>query len=416
MLPPPHKYQLDAVDFVMRRFATDKGAYLAMEQGLGKTRTAAMIAEKLNAWCCYVSPPALLENVGREFALWAPKVSVLAISDGLLAQATMRARIGVHVKRARRSKQKTLLIIDEAHRYAHEDSQRSMALHQAYVPASDYVLYMSGTPMPNGRPIELWPMVKWQPEFALVPIAVYWQRYCGAYFDHDRQAWNFNGASNTDEFFDRIQRTFMLRLTKQAVLPELPLKTIQTVYLPAKPPEVEEKVLRGLTPENYADSYRDENAAVATVRCEVGLAKVKLALDFIKTTLTASESVIVFAYHTQVIAELAKGLAEHHPGVITGATPTAERQALVDSFQAGFTPVLVANYIAGGVGFNITTATRVVFVEFSWTPGENQQAEDRAHRLGQKDNVLIQYLCFPGSIDEAMLKVLARKQGVIEKL
>jgi SNF2 family DNA or RNA helicase len=418
-LPPPRKYQEQAAQFILDRFKVNKGAYLAAEQGLGKTRIATMVAQRLKCWVLYVSPPGLIENVGREFQQWWPGCATLIISDAMLIKGGTQRSLGAELKRARKLYSKTMIVVDEAHRFKDPHSQRSMALFQAFVPAFDHVLYMSGTPMPNGRPHEIWPVVNAHQVFRGMSEVSYGQTYCNGHFDHAKQAWDFTGVSNVDELFAELQRSFMLRITKKEVLVDLPPKIWQTIYLPADTPDIEADFV-------YCNGGRDkivarygegQSPALSSVRREVGLAKVKHAVEFIKTTLVPEqESVIVFAYHVDVVKELATALANFAPAVITGDTPLEERQALVDAFQMGLTPIMIANYVAGGVGFNLTEASRIIFVEFSWSPGENAQAEDRAHRLGQKGNVLIQYLVFPGSLDDAMLAVNLKKQRTIDKL
>jgi SWI/SNF-related matrix-associated actin-dependent regulator 1 of chromatin subfamily A len=92
------------------------------------------------------------------------------------------------------------------------------------------------------------------------------------------------------------------------------------------------------------------------------------------------------------------------------------RQEAVDRFQRrGEVRVFLGQIQAAGVGITLTAASHVVFVELEWTPGLMSQAEDRCHRIGQHDAVLVQHLVLPGSLDARLAKTLVAKQRVIDK-
>src|SRR5690606_36049177 len=124
------------------------------------------------------------------------------------------------------------------------------------------------------------------------------------------------------------------------------------------------------------------------------------------------ENILLFAIHKATVAGLAEKLKEYKPLVITGDVHEDKRQDLVNTFQASKAHrVFNGNIQACGVGFTLTKATRVLFVEFSWVDGDNQQASDRAHRIGQNQSVLVQYVVLKDSFDRTHMEVLLKKRG-----
>jgi SWI/SNF-related matrix-associated actin-dependent regulator 1 of chromatin subfamily A len=100
----------------------------------------------------------------------------------------------------------------------------------------------------------------------------------------------------------------------------------------------------------------------------------------------------------------------------TGETPVAERQNAIDRFQNDAVHVFLGSIQACGTGITLTAASHVIFVEFDWTPSRMTQAEDRCHRIGQRDIVFVQHLVVDGSIDAQLAKVLVRKQDIIDAI
>ncbi len=99
--------------------------------------------------------------------------------------------------------------------------------------------------------------------------------------------------------------------------------------------------------------------------------------------------------------------------MITGDVLKAKRQPLVDEFQKNpKRRLLIGNIEACGLGFTLTKATRVLFVEFSWVDGQNGQASDRAHRIGQNQSVLVQYVVLKDSFDRQRMETLLRKRAL----
>lgn len=419
------------------RWAIPKNrSYLALRMGLGKTIVANLIRNALSIPTLYVCPPSLVVNVEEEFKKWGTRVDISRypnfpflhgdhdfwiLPDTMIGREMIQKRVrewaDLHHLRGRQ----TLLFVDEAHRFKNAKTARTKALFGQIFPHFDRAHFLSGTPMPS-RPIELYPVLE-----AAAPETIdfmnqfqYGRKYCAGH--HDGFGWDFTGASNVKELATRIIPKFMLRMDKDVL--DLPPLTEELLFIgdgmTAKTSDMDRKILALVSPEDLMQGIitaktNKVELPIATYRRELGLEKVKPALAYLRDLLDESdESVLVFAYHKAVIAELTAGLSQFDPIVITGETPTKIRQDLVKSFNAKESRLFIGNYLAAGVGLNMTAATRVVFVEFSWVPADNDQARDRAHRIGQNDPVLVQYMIFKDSIDRKVMETVFNKRRITQ--
>jgi SNF2 family DNA or RNA helicase len=444
----PFPFQGEAARFALAR----NRSYLGLDPGLGKTIVAALILNADRFPCVYVCPPFLMRSVKAEFEKWLnyavnielytpdtkislPSDGVLIVPDSVIHKEKVRRTIFDFVKFHKgRSSFKTQLFVDEAHRFKSETALRTKAIFgyhskkkkvSGIVELFDRVTFLSGTPMPN-RPMELYPLLS-----AAAPETIdfmnkfdYGKEYCAGYENHF--GWDFSGASNLPKLASKVIGPFMLRLRKADVLKSLPPKTEELVIigdnLPSHTAAMDRGILEKYSPDDlmkseialFVSKGESEEIHVSTYRKELGIAKIDPAVEFISSILNETEeSVLVFGIHKTVIKELEFGLSEFSPIIITGDTPMAKRHDLVKTFQEDSTRRLfIGNIQAAGTGFTLTKATRVIFVEFSWTPSDNDQASDRAHRIGQKDNVYCQYLVFKNSIDRAVMETIFRKKKV----
>ena len=126
-------------------------------------------------------------------------------------------------------------------------------------------------------------------------------------------------------------------------------------------------------------------------RQQIARAKVGTTIEFVEGALAQGEKVIVFSAFDEPVKKIAAHFGDAAV-TLTGKTPTARRQQLVDRFQNDpSVRVFVANLIAGGVGLNLTAARQVVFNDLDWVPANHWQAEDRAYRIGQTGTVNVTY-------------------------
>jgi SWI/SNF-related matrix-associated actin-dependent regulator 1 of chromatin subfamily A len=419
----PKPFQLDAVKFALER----NRSYLALEAGLGKTICAALMRNALLTQTLYICPPFLAANVEEEFLKWGTSgirvarfgklseqiwaaANVILLPDSLLAREHARDFIRAWVKTANPG----LLIVDEAHRFKNDSAERTKALFQIYFPLFPKVVFLSGTPMPN-RPRELFPVLSNAAPQLIDDMSKleYGIKYCAGH--QGKWGWDDSGATNVEELAKKVVGPFMRRVRKKDVLPELPPKTEELVFideeLPAELLELSRKILKEQSPVDLMKG-RIGDEHVATYRRKLGTLKVPPALEFLRFVLEENDdALLIFAIHKETIAALAAGLKNFHPLTITGDVASDERFRRAKAFQANPKHrALILNIQAGGIGFNLTKASRVVFVEFSWCGADNDQAIDRAHRIGQDEKVVAQYLVHRNSIDRDVMETVLRKK------
>jgi len=331
----------------------------------------------------------------------------------------------------------SLIIGDEIHYCKSNKAKRSKAFYKV-AKISKKRVYLTGTPILN-RPAELFYILK------SLNFPIHWQdymsRYANAHID-ERGFWNIKGASHLDELQEKLRGHLMVRRLKKDVLKELPDKIRQVIELPddglKKTITAEEKYLkekRAIIKEiktkikqaKQTDDKEEYNNAVkelrefnfssfsdlSKVRHLTALKKVPFAIEHIKETLVSESKVVVFAHHRDVLDSLYEAFKDKAV-LLTGDTPADVRKDNIDHFQTDPNcKLFISSIKAGGIGITLTASSMVIFVELDWTPAIISQAEDRCHRIGQENAVLIQHLVINGSIDSKIAKMCVRKQAVI---
>jgi len=325
-----------------------------------------------------------------------------------------------------------VLIVDECHKVKNPKAQRTQFIlgrkesknkkTKEVIPAiepiaADRNLFMTGTPIVN-RPLEMWPIIqRFDPEGLGANFFKYAMRYCGA--THNGFGWDFKGDSNLDELQDYLRSCFMVRRLKSQVLTELPPKRRQVITFEAdedideilqkEAAEFDELTADGL-------SYEDiPFTAMSANRQEVAIAKIPQVIEFLEDTLEEVDKVVVFAHHKEVIRQISEKFGDACV-VVNGNSTDVEAIEAQDRFQEDPNiKVFVGSILASGVGLTLTKSKTVVFAEMDWVPGNNTQAEDRCHRIGQLDGVNVYYLVLDGSVDARIIELVLEKQAVIDK-
>ncbi len=434
------RYQQQGVDFLV----SHPRALLGDEPGLGKTAQAiglinSLLEEALGSFLI-ICPAGLRLNWLNEVRLWATgKPSVSVLTGQLVAGSQINSPLFTEIvivsynmlstyHNALRQVEWEAVIVDEAHYMQSLDSQRTIEIRggwgKAPIPTKRKIA-MTGTPLRN-RPINLYPILKWLE----VPWATkelhFGNHYCGG---EEKQ---FRGATNIEELNQKL-KTVMLRRTKAEVLGELPPKTRQIIELDidadtfkaAK--KEEESILdeAGVSFEDVVSSLSGpqinltDEGVVARLRRNTGEAKVKAAAAYIAEMLESHDKILVFAHHRGVITELREmiySLTQVMPVVIVGGMTDGLKNESVEYFQNhAKQAVLIGQIEAAGVGLTLTAASLVIFVEQSWVPGDNTQAEDRLHRIGQTaENIYAQYLVLNNTLDAHIARSNVAKQAVID--
>jgi len=164
------------------------------------------------------------------------------------------------------------------------------------------------------------------------------------------------------------------------------------------------------------DKFSSYKRAIQSERQAAGVAKVPHVIEFVKNIMEIEESVVVFCHHKAIHELLHRSLAEYSPASIIGGQTDKERQQNIDRFQNGETKLMVAGLRAGNVGINLSRARYVIFAELDWSPAIHRQAEDRLHRIGQKNTVFAYYLIGNGTLDDHVANVLVDKSYEIDAI
>ena len=240
-----------------------------------------------------------------------------------------------------------------------------------------------------------------------------------------RWVWDFSGASHVDELNASLRANLMIRRTKAEVLSELPSKVRQVIELDApngESPELQQ-VLRTAYSSftNAAGEIGEEKVdfeELSNARKELGEIKLPHVLSFLKETLLEEvEKVVVFAYHKEIIDKLYDALKTFTPVKLYGGMSDRQKNESVLRFQADpAVRVFIGQITAAGTGLTLTAANTVLFAELDWVPGNVTQAEDRCHRMGQRDTVRVLHVVLRNSVDGMMVRALVEKQKIIERV
>lgn len=390
---------------------------LADEPGLGKTIQCAGAINVLGPGRGFILCPASLQlNWKRELDawLWPRRTSKLfhptfdmSGADFWIISYYWASQPGV--VSALRNERFDFGGIDESHYLKDLKAKRTKytLAKNGLLQNTKKVVAMTGTAIVN-RPIELYPITA-----RLAPHLIggmskfsFGLKYCNGW--QSPWGWDFTGASNLPELGMRLRSGFMIRRKKAMVLKDLPAKFINVVFLEQSKGagRVISKMASYETPGELID-YSIAFTELSEARRELGEEKVKPAADYILTQLDAGhEKIFVVAHHRSVIAGLEDALAKKKIGVtkLVGDMTVKEKQESVDRFQTDKSVRVMLGSSAAREGHTLTAASYVILVEFSWVPGENEQIMDRVHRIGQTENVLVDFLVFEGSLDEKVLK------------
>jgi hypothetical protein len=424
---------------------SQRRAFLADEQGLGKTIEALATLEADDAYPAIVVCPASLKlNWQREIAHWLPQRTVRALSgtgsragansggeaaggaadsrgrgnsDIALADITL---VNYDIVAARLAELSALapqaLVLDESHYCKNASAKRTQAVTRlaAQVPVDGIVLALTGTPVVN-RPAELISQLRILGRLSdFGSGAKFGERFRGP-DAHHRLHWHLRA------------RCFVRRL-KADVLAQLPAKTRAVV-----PVELDNEVEYRLAERDLVAWLRSQPLDLRELDAKVAAAmraerlvrlnalkllaargKLHAALRWVHDFCSSGERLVVFAHHREV----QQALLEHFPHAlhILGQDSHSARDAALQAFQAPDevgNQLIVCSIEVAGQGLTLTRSSNVAFLELDWTPAKHDQAEDRCHRIGQQDAVTAYYLLAADTVDETIATLLERKRAII---
>ena len=408
------EFQKEGLSFLLANPRT----LLADEMGLGKTVQAlACLAATGDVPALLVVPPHLVRNWEAEAARFlrihgcAPRVHVI---KGLKPKELPEADLYIiHYLLLRGWKQVLpqmgfrAIVFDEVQELRHAGTEKYSAA-SLLAESCERVIGLSGTPIYN-RGAEIWNVVNILDFHCLGDWESFTREWCDGYGNHIVRDPKLLG--------DHLRREgLILRRTKKEVLAELPPKrrlvqeidSDDKVYRELMRPVMEMLgSLAQLHPDAKERALLEERVA-AGERQATGVAKAPFVAAFVRALLDGEEKVLLFAHHHAVMDIYKKELAAYKPAFITGRETQEGKERSVERFMSGETNLCVIS-LRSAAGLNLQRASCVVFGELDWSPAVHSQAEDRAHRMGQKDSILCYYLVAPQGSDRDMQDALGLK-------
>lgn len=432
----PYEYQQEGIQFGLSR----RRLLIGDEPGLGKTLQSIGIVDTAGAYPCLVICPSSLKiNWQREFEKFTDKKALVLDNATrtswpyLLGMGMFHVAI-VNYESLRKffvwdikggSKSFTLkdvvfnrdvnifrsVIMDESHRLKDPTAQQTMFT-RGIVEGKEWRILLSGTPVVNHAQ-------------DLVAQLAIMGRLLSDFGGRGKFLADYGENENLAELSAKLYDSCMIRREKAKVLTQLPDKQRTDLHV-----EISNRDEYDLAAADLA-AYLRENTECTdreirrkmrmealvkfmTLRSLASKGKVKQAADFIRNFLANGKPLIVFCS----LKEIVKALQKQFPDAVrvTGDDSLAEKQAAVDAFQSGEASLIICSIKAAGVGLTLTASSDVAFVEFPWTYADCCQCEDRAHRIGQKNNVNCYYLIGRGTIDPVLYNIIHRKRSIANQI
>jgi SWI/SNF-related matrix-associated actin-dependent regulator 1 of chromatin subfamily A len=418
---PPLEHQKEAI----QKLCENKKMILADDMGLGKTTSTIIAALETGAKKILIICPASLKiNWQREIENYTDRPTSIIEGkkweDGDFVIINYDIIKNFHDEKVKKestilNSKFDLVIIDEAHYIQNKQAQRTKLIND-FVSRVDRLWLLTGTPI-TSRPINYYNLLN----LINSPVAENWmayvKRYCNGFQFRagKRKVWNVSGASNLEELRDRTKPQVLRRL-KENVL-DLPDKIITPVYLRLRSRQYEE--LMGDYYDWYdksgeADSLTLQFTKLTQVRQCIAQEKVSSTIEICENIIEQDKKVIVFTNFTKTLEMILEHFGKKAVR-LDGSMSQRERQESVDKFQNDDTiKVFVGNIKAAGTGITLTSGEAVVMNDLSFLPSDHSQAEDRAYRYGQKNNVLVYYPIFDNTIEGIIYDILRKKKDIFE--
>ena len=437
----PYEYQKEGIAYALEK----KRCIMGDEPGLGKTAQAIGTMTASGAWPALVICPASLKvNWQREFMKFGGVQAIILSDDNRTTwqqfwklknqNGEPLAKVFItnyeslkkyFVKQIRNTSRFTLksvvfderielfrsVIIDESHKCKSSKTQQSKFV-QGIAAGKEFVLELTGTPVVNNNTdlVQQLRIMERLEDFGGYTKFV--DRYCAG----ETQ------SSHLKELNYYLNKFCFFRRQKKDVLKWLPEKTRSYLVVDIENrkeyDEAKRDVIKYLKEFKQADDEKLQRAIRGAVMVQMGVlkqisskGKIKAAIDIIHNIVDGGEKLIVFCFLKQVVADLKNEFPR--AVTVTGDDDDRAKQHSVDSFQNDQkTNLIILNYRSGGTGLTLTAASNVLFIEFPWTYSDCCQAEDRAHRNGQKNAVTCTYLLGKDTIDEYMYELIQTKKDI----
>lgn len=430
----PYPYQMEGIEKGLKW----QRLFIGDEPGLGKTLQSIGIVDTADAFPCLVICPSSLKiNWQREWEKFTDK-KALVLSDNVRTTWPYLLQMKMHnvaivnyeslrkyfvwdIKGSKSFRLKDVVfcpqitmfksvIIDESHRVKDPSAQQTIFT-KGIAMGKRWVILLSGTPVVN-RPDDL---------LSQLSIMDRLSEFGGkAKFLAD-----YGEGENLSSLSEQLYQKCMIRREKAKVLTQLPDKTRVDLYVDISNREEYNLAANDLA--EYLREYRSCNdweirrkmrmealVRFMALRSISAKGKIKQAIDFVNVFLESGKPIILFCSYHEVVDELRKAFPQAVS--VTGRDSAVMKQAAVDNFQNGNAQLIICSIKAAGVGLTLTASSNVAFLELPWTYADCCQCEDRAHRIGQKDNVTCYYLLGKGTIDGRLYELIQQKKSIANEI
>ncbi len=423
-------HQEDGIKFLLK----NKKCILADDMGLGKTYQSIVAALECNAErVLIICPSSLKINWMREVQNFCDDVSIISGNHWDPSRFTI---VNYDILKnfhtvAERNKEyedwelmrdivefnPDLLILDEAHYVKNHKSKRGAILKDLSKNfGCERVWLLTGTPIAN-RPMDYYNLLS----IIDSPITNNWVHYAKTYCDGmrfkkgGRYIWVTKGASNLDELAAKTKRT-ILRRKKENVL-DLPGKLITPVYLELENVEGYKSVWEDYLAKRKSEGKKGNPARdlveMTLLRTFIAMETVPYSIEKTEEALELNKKVIIFCNFNDEMDAFIRHFGNKCV-CVRGGMSDKQKQMSVDRFQEDDNcQVFIGQIKAAGVGLTLTKAEIVIMNSLDWVPGNHEQAEDRAYRIGQSETVNIYYMLMDDTIDTLVWNILNEKKKVI---
>jgi len=417
------------------------GACLADDMGLGKTlQTITLLLEQANKGPCLVVAPTSVCFIWQdELSKFAPTLNAHILNhsnerqeliDGMKKMDVLICSYNLLHQEGHDLSQKNwqVAVLDEAQAIKNSDSKRWKAATQLQAKCR---IALTGTPIENHLG-ELWSIFRFLNPGLLGSLKNFQNRFLIPI--------EKNGDPIAKRALKNLLSPFLLRRTKSEVLQELPAKTEQTIIIE---PTTEEmafyEAIRHKALEKIHEISKDPNASnkrfsilaeitrlrqacchssLVDENLDVESSKIKTFVEVVKDIIENKHKALVFSQYVRYLKKIKEvlDLEKISYQYLDGSTPAKKRQALVNDFQAGQGELFLISLKAGGTGLNLTAADYVIILDPWWNPAVEDQAADRAHRMGQKRPVNVYRLIMKNTIEEKIINLHKSKRDLASDL
>ena len=429
-------YQLEGFRWMLRLDSWGAGACLADDMGLGKTvqTIAVLLNKEKNGASLVVAPTSVISNWKNEIERFAPSLHTVMLNElesekraGEVEKASAKdvllVTYGIICSEADILKEKewNVICLDEAHTIKNRETKTAQAV---YALKSETRIALTGTPLQNHLG-ELWSLFNFINPGMLGSYDAFRQRFVLPIE---------NGDKERQQLLRRLVLPFILRRTKKEVIEELPEKTEIQYKVELSPDEMHTyEYIRNKAQQQLEEEQKVSVSVLAEITklrqaaCASGLvtkelnlpsSKLEQMMQLVNEINQGENRVLIFSQFTSFLKLVRDRLDKEKIEYLylDGSTTMKQREDMVKRFQNGESGIFIISLKAGGLGLNLTGANYVIHMDPWWNPAIEQQATDRAYRIGQEQKVTVYHLISAHTIEEKILRLHQTKRDLADSL